>query len=143
MGVGVARHDGIMAAAGETHGGVVLKSRGEGDSTFCVFQDAVAAAASALDAQRALLSESWPDPIRLRVRMAMHTGEAIERDGDYFGQAVNRAARLRAIAGGGDIMVSGACARLVQEQLPAGGDLLLVGTQVLRDLTSPETIYVL
>ena len=65
--------------------------------------DAVGAAAAG---QRALLGESWPEGVALRVRMGLHTGEAEERGGDFFGQAVNRAARVMGSANGGQIVLS-------------------------------------
>src|SRR5438552_14824419 len=109
------RHDEIIAAAITGAGGVVLKSRGEGDSTFSVFVKATDAIAAALAAQTMLLAEPWPETVPLRVRIAVHTGEAIERDGDFFGSAVNRVVRLRAVAEGGQVLVSEAAALLVAD----------------------------
>jgi class 3 adenylate cyclase len=95
----IARHAEIVAACVGAHGGTVLKARGEGDSTFSVFARARDAVRAAHDAQVALGAEAWPEEVTLAVRLAVHTGEAVEQDGDYFGPVVNRAARLRGIAG--------------------------------------------
>ncbi len=106
MRVIMTRHDALRTAGIEQHGGVVVKSRGEGDSFFAVFVRATDAVASASTIQQALLCESWPSEISIRVRMALHTGEADLRDNDYYGNAVNRCARLRAIAHGGQVVLS-------------------------------------
>jgi class 3 adenylate cyclase/tetratricopeptide (TPR) repeat protein len=143
MAVALPRHDALIAAAVERNRGLVLKSRGEGDSTFCVFHEPGTAAAAAVEAQRALAAEAWPARARLRVRMAMHHGEAIEREGDFYGQVVNRVARLRATAGGGEVRVSEACARALEGRLPDQVGLVRVGTQVLRDIANPETVFAL
>jgi predicted ATPase/class 3 adenylate cyclase len=110
----VARHDKLLAGAIDRHGGVVFSSMGDGvAAAFYRVRDAVAAA---VDAQRLLTDEAWPGGCRLRVRMGLHTGEAEERDGNYFGPSVNRAARLMAAAHGGQIVVSDVTAGL----LPTG-----------------------
>src|SRR5262249_51463063 len=88
----VARCEEVIAAAVARHDGVVLKERGEGDSTFSVFGRASDAVRAAYEAQTELLREAWPDGAPINVRMAVHAGEASERDGDYFGTTVNRAA---------------------------------------------------
>ena len=89
-------HDELIAAAARGHGGRLLKTKGEGDSTLTVFRRASDAVAGAVELREALAGASWPGELELRVRIALHTGEAHERDGDYFGPALNRAARLRA-----------------------------------------------
>src|SRR4029450_271014 len=96
----------------EQHGGQVVRPRGEGDSRFCVFSRATDAVAAAAAMQRALHAHPWPAEAPLRVRMAVHTGEADLRDGDYYGSAVNRCARLRALAHGGQVLLSGPPAAL-------------------------------
>ena len=72
------------------------------------------------------------------MRFAVHTGESVERDGDYLGPAVNRAARLRAVAQGGEVLVSGSTARLVADHLPAHVRLVELGDVRLKDLERPE-----
>jgi len=134
-------HDSRLAAAVKVHGGTVIKSRGEGDSAFCVFTRTGQAAAAALEAQQALVSGNQPGGIHLRVRMAVHAGEAVERGGDFYGQAVNRCARLRAISHGGQILLTMAAAELVRDQLPSGASLRDLGEHVLRDIARPETVH--
>jgi class 3 adenylate cyclase len=100
MGRLVERHDGLLQEGVHRHGGTVVKNRGEGDSMFATFDRADAAVAAALDIQRSIAAEP------LRVRMAIHTGEVTRRGGDYYGIAVNRCARLRSIAHGGQVLLS-------------------------------------
>ncbi len=135
------RHNRILQEAVETNGGVFLKAKGEGDSTFSVFAKATDAVAAARDAQTALLHEPWPASTPVRVRMAVHTGESVERDGDYFGRTVNRAARMRAIADASQVLISQATAEVVADWLPAGCELREMGVQHLRDLVRPEVVY--
>src|SRR6187431_3255761 len=92
MGTALARHDEIVRAAIDRHGGRVISTNG--DSFVAVFARAGLAVEAALCAQRALSAEVWVGGPVLRVRMGIHTGEAQERDGDYFGPPLNRAARI-------------------------------------------------
>ena len=137
----LARHERIIADAAAAHHGTVLKQKGEGDSTFAVFARVSDATATALACQRALQCEDWPNGITLRVRMAIHTGEAELRDNDYFGQTVNRTARLRATAHGGQIVMSQAAADLVRDGLPNAAALKDLGAHRLPDLSRPEVVY--
>lgn len=131
----VARHDSILAEAVESHEGRLLKSRGEGDATFSVFPRASEAVAAALDAQRGL------GDLGLPVRMAIHTGEAEVRDGDYFGRTVNRASRMRTVARAGQIVLSGAAADLAGHALPPEASLTDLGFRQLRDLSRGEQVF--
>ena len=135
------RHNRILQDAVETNGGVFLKAKGEGDSTFSVFAKATDAVSAARDAQTALLHEPWPASTPIRVRMSVHTGESVERDGDYFGRTVNRAARMRAIADASQVLISQATAEVVADLLPTGCELREMGVQHLRDLVRPEVVY--
>ena len=92
MRLALARHDALVRAAIAEHGGHVVKTMG--DAFHAAFRDAPAALAAAIDAQRRLGAEAWGETGALRVRMALHTGAAEERDGDYYGPPLNRAARL-------------------------------------------------
>ena len=94
-------HDRLISRAVEGHGGRLLKAKGEGDSTLSVFQRTSDAVAGATQLQATLADAAWPAGLELNVRIAIHTGEAHERDGDYFGPALNRAARLRGLADAG------------------------------------------
>src|SRR5262245_46898208 len=100
MRAALAEHDALIEFLTEQHGGRVVRPRGEGDSRFCVFARATDAVAAAAAIQQALHAEAWPPEAPLRVRLALHTGEADLRDGDYYGGAVNRAARLPGSPGG-------------------------------------------
>ncbi len=137
----IARHDEIVARNVDAAGGVLMKSRGEGDSAFAVFADAIDAARCAAALQSALADEDWKGGMGLRVRMALNTGAAEPRDGDYFGSTVNRCARLRMIARGGQTLLSEATAGAVREQLPPGTILIDLGVHRLKDLTQTEHIF--
>ncbi|MGH3836607.1 MAG: adenylate/guanylate cyclase domain-containing protein, partial [Pseudonocardiaceae bacterium] len=107
MGAAVARHYELLDEAIARHGGVRPLEQGEGDSVVAAFTRASDALAAALDVQRVFHSEGWPEGASLRLRIALHTAEAQLRDeGNYFGRAVNRCARLRAIAHGGQVVLS-------------------------------------
>jgi class 3 adenylate cyclase len=135
------RHDALLTAIVEQHDGVVVRPRGEGDSLFAVFVRASEAAAAALAGQRALAAEDWGVAGSLRVRMGVHTGEADVRDGDYYGAAVNRCARIRGAGHGGQVLLSEVTAQLVRARLPAGASLVPLGLHRLRDLSQPETLF--
>jgi predicted ATPase/class 3 adenylate cyclase len=141
MALALARHDELIADAVARYGGQLLKTRGEGDSTFSVFASVSHAAAAAIHIQRAIDADSIGGDLALRVRASMHTGEAELRDDDYFGPAVNRAARLRAIAHGGQVLCSQASARLLEDRLPEGASLRGLGSHRLQDLARPEAVY--
>ena len=102
MAIALARHDELVEQVVTSRGGRLIKTRGEGDATFSVFDRPSAAAARTVEMREAIACEPWilKDPMRIRV--ALHTGEAELRDGDYFGRSVNRAARLRSLAEGPD-----------------------------------------
>jgi class 3 adenylate cyclase len=141
MRAALARHDALVEALTERHGGCVVRPRGEGDSRFAVFARATDALAAALAVQRALHAEPWPTPEPLRVRMALHTGEADLRDGDYYGSAVNRCARLRDVAHGGQVLLSATVRDLAAGNLPADAALRDLGAHRLRDLGEPERVF--
>jgi predicted ATPase/class 3 adenylate cyclase len=141
MRAALARHDALAAAFVEAHAGTLVKSRGEGDSLFAVFPRATDALAAAVAFQQALIAEPWPAEVSLRVRMALHTGEADLRAGSYYGSEVNRCARLRAVAHGGQVLLSRTTYDLVRDTLPEGASLRDLGEQRLRDLTRPEHVF--
>jgi predicted ATPase/class 3 adenylate cyclase len=142
MGAAVARHYELLDAAIARHGGVRPVEQGEGDSVVAAFTRASDALAAALDVQRAFHCEAWPEGASLRLRIALHTGEAQRRDeGNYFGQAVNRCARLRAIAHGGQVVLSRTTRDLGLDRLPERVELIDLGTHRLRDLGRPEHVF--
>src|ERR1700722_8736211 len=119
MAEAVADHYRLLEEAIARHGGVRPVEQGEGDSVVAAFARASDAVAAALEAQRALSRCRWPPGVDLRVRIALHTAEAQLRDeGNYFGIALSRCARLRAIAHGGQTLLSRAVHDLVVERLP-------------------------
>ncbi|MGV0606722.1 BTAD domain-containing putative transcriptional regulator [Mycolicibacterium sp. XJ1904] len=141
MAVALARHDEIVEQVVTSRGGRLIKTRGEGDATFSVFDRPSAAAAAAIELQDAIGHEDWRLAHPMRIRVALHTGEVEFRDGDYFGRAVNRAARLRSLATGGQILCSGATAELVIDSLPDDVVLADLGTRRLRNLPRPEHVF--
>ena len=137
------RHDEMMIAAAADAGGRLLKHRGEGDSTFSVFHRATDAVAAALASRRAIETIHLPDGSRLVARMAVHVGEAIERNGDYFGPTVNRAARIRSFATAGQVLLSQAAADSSRDSLPSHVALRPLGPHALRDIERPESLFLL
>ena len=141
MRTAMVRHDEIVDDIVRARHGVVVSPRGEGDSRFIVFPDATDAVAAAIEFQRGLQAEPWNLPRPINVRVALHTGIADMRSGDYYGSAVNRTARLRSLAHGGQTVISGATQQLVQDALPKGISLRDMGLHRLKDLTRPEHVY--
>ena len=139
MAAALRRHDEILRGAIEQVGGYVFKT--VGDSFCAAFSAARAGLDAALAAQRSLTAQSWPTSRPIVVRMGLHAGVCEERDGDYFGPAVNRAARLLSVASGGQVLVSGVAAELLSDELPEGVGLRELGTRQLKDLSRPERIY--
>jgi predicted ATPase/class 3 adenylate cyclase/Tfp pilus assembly protein PilF len=136
----LAQHDALIEQCVSQHNGVLVRPRGEGDSRFAVFTYATDAVAAAVAVQQQLVSAAWPLSRPLQVRMALHTGEADLREGDYYGSDVNRCARLRSVGHGGQILLSQATATLVRERLPDHAELRDLGSHRLKDLTQPERI---
>ena len=130
------RHDELLQQVVEAQGGYLVKTTGDG--IHAAFATADTAVLAAIEAQRALAAEEWGPTGPLRVRMGIHTGGAELRDGDYFGPALNRAARLMSAAHGGQIVVS-----LATEELVRDGEVELVdlGEHALRDLARPERVF--
>ncbi|MDX6495496.1 MAG: hypothetical protein QOE17_1482, partial [Gaiellales bacterium] len=141
MALALARHDELVEQVVTSRGGRLIKTRGEGDATFSVFERPSAAAAAAIELQQAILEEPWALREPMRVRVALHTGEVELRDGDYFGRAVNRAARLRSLAVGGQILCSGATAELVIDSLRDDVVLADLGMRQLKNLARPEHVF--
>jgi predicted ATPase/class 3 adenylate cyclase len=139
MQAALARHDELLKLAIEERGGYVFKTVGD---AFCaVFPTASDALEAALEIQRRLLSSEWEQSEPLRVRMALHTGAAEERDGDYFGPPVNRVARLLSAAHGGQVLLSLPTQELVRDQLLVGTTLRDLGEHRLKDLFRPERVF--
>src|SRR5215204_4950370 len=143
MAEALVRHDALIAGAVEARGGRLIKSMGEGDSTVSVFDSAPAAVEAALAANGTLTAEEWPPRLRIAARWGIHTGETERRDADYYGPSVNLAARVRAQADGGEILLSSVTSELVATQLPESCSLVDLGPHRLKGLGTPERIHAL
>jgi predicted ATPase/class 3 adenylate cyclase len=146
MSVALARHDTLLREAIERHGGAVFKT--VGDAFHAAFVTATDALAAALAAQRALQAERWEQflvpraaELTIRVRMALHTGTAEAREGDYFGHTLSRVARILAAGHGAQVLLSAATWELLRDQLPPGVSLRDLGVYRLKGLPRPEQIY--
>ncbi len=140
MRLALARHDALLRAAIETNSGTVFKTIGD---AFCAaFHTAPQALEAALSAQQSLHQvKAGVGFGLLKVRMALHTGTAEQRDGDYFGQPLNRVARLLAVGHGGQVLLSEATQAVTGNSLPAGTSLRDLGLHRLKDLQQPEQVW--
>ena len=139
MRAALARHDVLLRAGLQNYGGHVFKT--VGDSFHAAFAQADLALAAALHVQTALHAEPWPDPVQIQVRLALHIGDAERRDGDYFGAALSRTARLLAAAHGGQTLVSEALAVMSEGSLAPDAALRSLGRHRLKDLAQPQEIF--
>jgi predicted ATPase/class 3 adenylate cyclase/DNA-binding CsgD family transcriptional regulator len=139
MAAASARHDLIVREQIEASGGQVFETVGEAHRA--IFADPVAALSSAVAIQRAAGAGPWPSSLPIRVCMALHSGAAAERDGDYTGPVVNRAARLLEAGHGGQVLVTAAAYALLANRLPGGIGLLDLGEQRLKDLGRAERVF--
>ena len=133
-------HDRLVAGTIEAHNGHLILSMGEGDSTVSVFPSAADAVAAAVSLQRALRQDG-DNELDLAVRIGLHTGLAEQRDGTYFGSAVNLAARVRGLADGGHIFLSSAANAALGAGLPDGCKLVDLGAHSLKGFAESEEIY--
>ena len=135
----LARHDAMGQDAVTRHHGRVVKTTGDG--IHAVFDDPLDAIAATIALQQSLADAQATAGVALRVRCGLHLGIDERRDDDFYGRAVNRAARIMSAAHGGQILVSEAVAILVRDRLPADVSLRDLGSVRLRDLASPEQIF--
>src|SRR5216117_3919350 len=133
------RHDAIVREAVESWNGQIVKSMGDG--LMAVFGSAADGVSACLKAQHGLARAPWGETGALRVRMALHVGEAARRNGDYYGPTLNRAARVMSAGHGGQVLLSAAAAALVVDQLPEGTTLRDLGEHRLKDLGRPERVF--
>ena len=130
----------MLRAAFEAHGGYEVDT--QGDSFFVAFSSAREALLAAVEGQRALLAHTWPDGVRIKVRIGLHTGQAVASAGRYTGLAVHRAARIGAAGHGGQILVSQATQNLLEdEEEDLHVFLRDLGEQRLKDLDRPVRLY--
>ena len=139
MGTAMALHDRLAQRVVAQHAGRLVKSTGDG--WYGVFDDPVHALGAALEFQSGLPVVSNEAGLPLTARCGVNTGAADARDGDYFGTAVNRAARIMSAAHGGQVLVGQACASLVAGRLPADLGLRELGRVRLRDLAGAEPVH--
>jgi predicted ATPase/class 3 adenylate cyclase len=137
------QHAAILRRAIAEGGGTEIRT--EGDSFFAVFPRPAGAVRAAVAAQWALAKHRWPEGVSLRVRMGIHTGEGQAGGSgsatDYIGIDVNRAARIAAAGGGGQILISDATRGLVQHALPEGMTIRDLGEHRLKDIEHPERLH--
>ena len=140
----LAKHDAILRSAIETNHGSYVKTTGDG--VHAVFEKAIDAINATIEAQRVLqTSEVSPlvgaSEVSIRVRMGIHTGEAELRDNDYYGQTLNRAARIMSAGHGGQILISEVTAQVAREHLANDLALADMGEHHLKGLLKPEHIF--
>ena len=135
----LAEHGGVLRAAVAAHGGRVVDT--QGDSLFCAFRSAREAVSAATQAQRELAAHEWPDQVRVRVRMGLHSGEPKAGDEGYVGIGVHRAARVGSAAHGGQVLLSDTTRALVADDLPAEVSLRDLGVHRLKDIDEPARLY--
>ena len=136
----LADHQALIRAALAAHDGKEVDT--QGDAFFAVFSSPTACLTAVIEMQRALQARTWPGGEHVRVRMGVHTGEAATTaTGGLVGLHVHRAARVGAIAHGGQVLLSETVAALVRDSLPPGVALKDLGAQRLKDLGRPEQIF--
>lgn len=137
----LAKHDSILRKAVESNSGQIIKTTGDG--IHAVFSTAIDSVNAALDAQKIFQSTEFIEnsEVMIKVRMGIHTGEAEQRSGDYYGGSLNRAARIMAIGHGGQILLSETTLQIAQEHLPPDTAMLFLGEHNLKGLKQTEKIY--
>ena len=134
------QHQALLRAAFEAHRGHEVDT--QGDSFFVAFASARDALLAAVAGQRALVSHPWPEGVQIKVRMGLHTGQAVASGDRYTGLAVHRAARIGAAGHGGQILVSQATQTLLEdEEEDLRVQLRDLGEQQLKDLDRPVRLY--
>jgi DNA-binding SARP family transcriptional activator len=141
MAAAVRQHEAIIEGVVAACNGHHLKHRGEGDSTLSVFDRAADALDAAIELRDRFEAEPDALSVPIAVRVALHTGEVEQRDRDYFGPVLNRAARIRALASGSEILCSRATAELVADSLPPDAALVELGSMRLRGLRRNEVVF--
>lgn len=143
MKTALAQHDSILKEAIEENHGYLIKTTGDG--VHAVFATVLDAVHASIGVQKKLQTSKDFETIDIsrpfRVRMGLHTGEAELRGSDYYGQTLNRAARIMGVANGGQILLSSVSAELLRDHLPDGTTLLDLGEHRLKNLSRPERIF--
>ncbi|HMS00636.1 MAG TPA: adenylate/guanylate cyclase domain-containing protein [Anaerolineales bacterium] len=142
MKAALSKHDSILKEAVESNHGQIVKTTGDG--IHAVFPTAIDAINAAIESQHALAQTSEffkNSEVSLRARMGIHTGEAELREDDYFGQTLNRAARIMSAGHGGQILISDVVAQVAREHLSADVSLVDLGEHYLKGVVQAEKIY--
>ena len=135
------RHHEIVHTAVAVHGGFRPPDQGEGDAVLAAFASPAAALDAVVRIQRELATEVWVTSRPLRVRIGVHIGVVRIRDRNLFGDPVNRCARIRGLASGGQTLVSAAVFELVRDRMPDGASMRDLGEHRMKDLTRPEWLH--
>jgi predicted ATPase/class 3 adenylate cyclase len=139
MSEALARHDALVRSALTANAGYVFKTLGDG--FCCAFTEPENALAAAVALQRSLAAETFSAVDGLRIRIALHTGTADEREGDYYGPTVNRVARLLSTAHGEQVVVSEATYDAARNAVASWATFKDLGVHCLKDLSVPERVY--
>ncbi len=131
-------HDDVIRTVFARHGGYVFSVAG--DAFGAAFDNPSRAVAAAVDIQLGL-SQATSGAVAIAVRAGLHTGDSLERDGNYFGTNVNRAARIQAMGRGGQVLLSRRCADLVSSEVPDGCSIVSIGEHVLRSFDDREELF--
>ena len=132
-------HSKLLRAVVREHGGQVIDT--QGDSLFCAFRSAREAVSASAESQRRLAGHEWPEQVRVRVRMGLHSSEPMTSEEGYVGIGVHRAARIGAAAHGGQVLLSETARALVVDDLPSGVSLRDLGVHRLKDIDEPVRLY--
>ena len=131
----------FVSAAATAHGGEVSRLQGEGDSAVVLFDSAALAVAAALDVNRRMAAQRWPGGQTVTMRSGVHVGEVTASDEGVLGLEVHRCARVRALAGGGEVFLSDAASRDVAGRLPSSASVEDAGVVLLRGFVQPERVW--
>jgi class 3 adenylate cyclase len=129
----------LLRSAVSASGGREVDTRA--DELFAVFKQARAALDSALAIQRKVLAAAWPNDIKVRVRLGLHTGRPTLTDAGYVGLAVNTAARICYAAHGGQIVLSRAAREAIEASHPGDVAFRNLGLHRLQGLPAPEALF--
>jgi two-component system, NarL family, response regulator LiaR len=140
-GAALARYHAIVDACARAVGGRIFERIGDG--AYAAFGDARAAIGAAAQLQARMGTADWGELGRVRIRIALSTGDVEEREGRFYGRPLFRAARLQALASGGETLLSGTTVEEAGQRVPAGTTLRDLGHHRLRDVEEPEHVFAL
>ncbi|HXN04393.1 MAG TPA: adenylate/guanylate cyclase domain-containing protein, partial [Candidatus Acidoferrum sp.] len=129
----------VLRAAIAAAGGREVEVRA--DEMFAVFEQAQAGVEAAVAIQRSFLTRSWPDGLRVRIRIGLHAGQPTLTDTGYLGLAVHTASRICFASHGGQILLSRAVVEAVAGAKPLGVRFKDLGLHRFHGLPEPEAIF--